>query len=870
MHNSFTGNVMPMLKIKANLNNRLEFAEEAITIAGGMLTVTGKDGVVFQTGTKEIENAFVEEGLGVCKLVIKTKGGTEKEISYFTKSHFKNFKKFADAINQYIVKNRTVKTSFETRERKAGGISTIYWLYGFMAKYKKMLIVGAVLSVVMIGLNLVPPYMLKILIDNVILSQTHSQQLFEELTIILLASYAASTAISGIQSYVLTKTGNQIVTELRSRLFRHAVKLSATDIDNVTPSRIQSRLISDAGNTQWLMTYGLSTVITNALTIIGIGVILFLLFPSLALYVLVPIPFIIFIIMDYNKRADVIYYKSWRRSADLITKINDVIPSYTIVKSANKENFEGGEFDSGLDKFYNSEIGISKMELKHWQPIGFLVSISTVIIWWIGGGSVIAGTLQLGIVTAFLAYMGMFYGPIQQISSWMPYIQQSVTSAERLREVFDSDDTGREPHGKELADINKDIKFQNVWFGYDPLFPIIKGANTTIKRGEITSIVGKSGAGKSTVAKLLLGLYSIDEGDIKFGNTSINSIDVGHLRGRISYVPQDSMFFDNTIAYNLMYFSKLDADPIRLIAATKAVEMYDEIMKFPLRYDNRIRSRGMSLSGGQRQRLAVARAILGDPDIVVLDEITANLDAINARKVNHSLLSLESDKTMVFVTHDFSEIINSDFVVVLEDGKVVEQGKPSKLIRRRGKLYKMFKYRLNTGSKSKPKLRRKSLESFVSDFVVEENALAIGDGERKSFVNITYKGRHMKRLIPKKPFPISNPKMIVFYGKHDKDLFVIRDYNNLAKESREVLERALEVNSFNPRVTSIRSVRITGDGLEWVLETDKGTMKFVTRNRQDIITTGDYTVLIDEFNTPLKIDTRDLDKQGIALLNDSI
>ena len=859
-----------MLRIKTNLNGKLELKEEQVSIADGKLTVSDSEKQVFSISTKEIEKAFVEEGLGIAKLVIKTKSGPEKEIAYFTKSKVKNFRKFADAINQYAIKNKTVRTTFEDKKQSEGGISTIQWLYGFADKHRRMLIVGVALSLITVGLNLIPPFLLKILIDNVILSPTHSNALFIELTFILVGSYAASTVVSTIQSYALNIAGNRIVTDLREKLFRKAVKLPAGDIDMITPSRIQSRLTSDTGNTQWLMTYGLTTVVTGVLTIVGIGVILFFLFPRLAIWVLLPIPFIIFLVTQYNKRAERAYHKNWRRSADLTTKINDVIPNYTIVKSATKEDFEGNEFGTGLNSFYNTQIEIQKMELSYWQPIGFLVAIATVIIWWIGGNLVIVGTLQLGVITAFLAYMGMFYSPIQQLSTLIPYIQESITSGERLREVFDSKDSGREPNGKRKANLDEDIKFQNVWFGYDPLFPIVKGINATIKRGQVTSIVGKSGAGKSTISKLLLGLYKIDSGEIKFGNVSLNQIDLNYLREHIAYVPQESTFFDNTIAYNISYFANKQLSPIDMIATSKAIEMHHEIMKFPLCYDNRIRGRGLSLSGGQRQRLAVARAILGDTNVIVLDEITSNLDAINARRVNNAILKLESDKTMIFVTHDMNEIMNSDYTIVMNEGEIVEQGKPSTLIKKRGKLYEMFKYKLTGKSNYKASIKKNTLQSFVKNYVVDEKKIKITESERKSFVEIKYGSKHLKRIIPKRPFPVSNPNFIIFYSKKDNDVFAIGDLNKLDEKSKQRLDQTLEVNNFSPKVIGIKKIQITGDGLEWDLKTDRGELDYNTKNRSDIVSRGHFVILIDEFNTPLKIDVRDLDQRSIDLLERSI
>jgi len=863
-----------MLRIKANLNGRLEFKEDTISIAKGMLTVSdSQNHEVFNIKTKDIEKAFVEEGVGICKLIVKTKDGKEKEVAYFTKSKVKNFRKFTDAINQYAIKNRMVNTTFEEKPKAQGSIGTLLWLYGYAQKHKKILIVGTIFSLIAVAVNLIPPYLLKVLIDNVLLSKTHSEQLFLSLTLILVASYAASAVVSTIQSYMLNMAGNRILKELRSKLFKHAVKLSATDIDSISVSRIQSRLISDAGYTQWLLANGLGIVITSVLTIVGIGVILFLLFPKLALYVLIPIPFIIAIIINYNKDSDRAYHRAWRRSSDLITKIDDAIPNYTVVKSATKEDFESEEFNRRLGKYYDTQIDINRMELTHWQPVGFLITISTVIIWWVGGNLVIVGTLQLGIVTAFLAYMALFFGPIQQLSTSMPFMQECITSAQRLREVFDSAEAPNEPRGTKKPDLTNDITFRKLWFGYDPLFPVIKGMDATIKRGKVTAVVGKSGAGKSTIAKLLLGLYKLDEGDIKFGGTSINNIDINYLRGHISYVPQDSSFFDNSVAYNISYFSRTgNIAPLDMIATTKAVEMHEEIMKLPLCYDNRIRGRGTSLSGGQRQRLAVARAILGNPDVVVLDEITSALDVINARKVNKAVLKLESDKTMVVVTHDFNEVVNADYVVVLDDGKVAEYGAPSKLLRKKGKLHEMFKYKLGSASMSRAKVKKNSLQSFVKGYVVSESKVSVSEGDRKSFVDVKYENKKAVRIVPKRPFPVSDSKFIIFYstGKHDRDIFAIEDYTKLDQKSREIPEGTLEVNGFNPRVIAIKAIRITGDGLVWDLVTDKGDMKFTTKNRQDIVTKDRYVILIDEFNTPLKIEMKDLDKSSVDVLEHSV
>ncbi len=860
--------VIYVISLKSDLDSELRIREETVSFGNGRFSVSG-EGDRISMPIKEIKEALVEEGVGIGKLVLNLNNGKELEAVYFTKPMVKSYRKFADALNYCIRTGKEPDVKFEENKKAIGGIHTLRWLYGFSSKHKNIVILGIVLSLVMVGLNLVPPYLLKVLIDNVILSQTHSIALFEELTIVLIASYALSTVVSSLQSYVLNVSGNRIVRELKGRLFGHAVRLHAKEIDNITASRIQSRLISDTDRTQWLMTYGISTLITNALTILGIGAILFLLFPALAVYVLLPIPLIIAIIAVYNKRSDKAYHQQWRRFSDLITKIDDVIPNYAVVKSSAKEDYEENRFRKGLDNFYVSQIGVNSMELKYWQPVAFLVSLITVAIWWIGGNLVIVGTIQLGVVTAFLAYLGMFYSPIQQLSSIMPYIQSALTSGERLREVFDSDIALDNKRGK-AADLTKDIRFENVWFGYDSLFPVVKGINVEFRHGKITAVVGKSGAGKSTIARLLLGLYMPDNGSIRFGGTEISKIDIKHLRSRIAYVPQESTFFDNTISYNMSYSAE-DADRMHIIAAAKAVEMHEEIMKLPLSYDNRIRGRGLSLSGGQRQRLAIARAMLSNADIVVLDEITSSLDVINSRKVNRAVLKLQKEKTIISITHDVNEITNSDYAVVLKDGIVAEQGRTAGLIRKGGELKKMFKYKLE----ERVKRQRETgvdLFDYLGGIMTQENAVAIGEGKRKSFVNISVNGRTYKDVMPKRPFPVSDPRIVLFYyGKEEpKEVLALSDYTKLDGKSTKVLNNALEISNYNPKVVKIESIRVTGDGLDWKLVTSKGEMSVLTKNRSDVLDRGAHVILIDEYNTPLKISLADLDKDSIKRLKETI
>ena len=857
-----------MISIKTDLDNEISLKEETVIADGKNLTVRNASKVLYTIKSRSIDHAYVEPGLGICKLVIKTKDGKEHEVAYFTKKREENFQRFATAINEYISKGKDIKINFEEIKRKpAGGVSTVIWLYGLTSKHKRLLAIGAFISLLVVLVNLVPPYLLNILIDNVILSGTHSQTLFLDLTAVLAASYGASALLGIAQSYLLNLAGNKIVTDLRSKLFGHSIRLPPSFIEKTTTSRIISRLINDVSNTQWLMTFGIPTLITNFLTIIGIGAVLFTLYSSLAIYVLIPIPIIIILIVDYRRKARRKYHKNYRRNADMMSKMSDVIPNYSIVKAAANEGYESEVFSGVLDNYYNSQMDVLGLNFVRWPAVGFFTAITTVAIWWVGGNLVLSGSLELGVITAFIAYMGMFYGPINQLGNIIPLVQQSITSGDRIKEILDVPERLGDKHEHMSGHLrkNSEIRFSNVWFGYEALLPVVKDVSTVIPQNKITTIVGKSGSGKTTLAKLIMRFYDPNGGVIMLGGHDINSMDLAEYRKRIAYVPQDAVFFDDSIIYNVSYYSKEKVDPLLAIAACKATAIHDDIMRLPLAYDTIIGERGVSLSGGQRQKVAIARAIITNPDIVVLDEITSNLDATSAKDVDKAILGLLKGRTAVWVTHNADEVISSDNVLLMERGSLAEHGTPTELFSKKGKASELFKGKKPKKVQANPK----GIAEYL-DNMAEESGVSIEKGKRESFVDVASHTGSFKNLRPKRPFPISHPNAVAFYNEDGDEKLIIRNMNLLDTESIIVLTRAMLLNNYSPKVTGIKRMLITGDGIEWRLETSAGELKVLTVSRRNVIAKDDHVILIDEYNTPYEISLKELDKKSRRILDSTV
>ncbi len=853
-------------ELKTDLDHNLNLKEEHVIVSGGKLTVLEGKREIDSRRLDQIEKAHVESGFGINKLLLKMKQGEELEFCYFTKARSANFGKLAEGINDYFSKGRTTKLAFQKEKtERILRVHTLFWLYAFGRKYRATLLFGLAISLIVALVNLVPPYLLSVLIDSVILAQSPSPSLFPLIIAALFGSYATAMLLSMLQSLLLNGTGFKIITDMRNKLFAHVVKLPPTFIDNMSTGRIISRLIGDAGNTQWLMVQGLPTVVTNSLTLLGIGIILFVMFPALAVYVLVPVPFVIWLIFRYNRKADTMYFRNWRRSADMTSAISDTVPNYAIVKAASKERAESEKFQATTGKYFSSQMDLTKLNL-NWQIIGFSTSLATLMIWWVGGHLVIGGVLQLGVVTAFIAYLSMFYGPINNLGDTIPFVLQSITSGQRLREILDQEVPALKHRAQHMEKPKGDIKFSNVAFEYTHPFPTIKGVNIKIKHGSKAVLVGKSGSGKTTLAKLLLRMYELNDGKITIGGKDIAKFGLDYLRHGIAYVPQEAVLFDESVAYNVGYYSPTEPDPLEIMLVCADASIHNEVMRMPLRYDTTIGERGYALSGGQRQRLSIARGMLTDPNIVVLDEVTSNLDAINASEVEGTMSHFTKHRTSISITHDAKEIMGADYVVVMDNGMVIEQGAPKELLKKKGKLSKLMRTKAH---RSKREFERPSTNK-VARFIASASHIKVSKGSRPSLINVSYKHSDFKDLMPTLPFPITHPNIVVFNDKEGKPMLLTNDTQKLPGEQYEILNATLNVTNFKLKILQITKVTINGDGIDWFVKTDRGKKKVTTGYRRSIRDLGRKFVLQDYEGSVFEADRGDLDERSNMLIDNAI
>ena len=834
--------------------------------------------VLARIEVKEITKATVEEGVGIGRLVIQTKSGDVQEVAFFTKRKINQFRGLASAINEHMSGAAITNTPDQEGTSKEDRASTLGWLLNFMRPYRRKLLFGVFFSILLAGFSLVPPYLLQILIDSVLLVHTPSQGLFLTLTLVLLGSFGAIMVLTVLQGYFLNTLGQRVVNDLRGRVYLHAISLPSSFIERMTTGRILSRLTTDVGNTQWLMVWGLPTLTVNVLTLLGIGIILFVLDAGLAVFVLIPVPFIIYALMRYRKGSFMVYHRNWRRSADVTAMIADTVPAYQVVKSFAREDREGRRLSDNLDRLYNAQVDAVKMNLLYWPALGFLTSLATIAIWWVGGNQVLVGGVKLGIVTAFVAYLALFYTPINNLSNIVPFIQQGITSGDRLREIIDSEPEVQNKKGAlRPPDLGGEIAFDKVWFGYEPFNPVIKDFNLVIPRGQRIAIVGRSGSGKTSVSKLLMRFYDVNEGAVRIGGTDVRDIELNFLRSKIAYVPQEVILFDNTVSHNVAYgvpdLEGAAAGPLQVLQACKAAGIHREIMGLQLAYDTNLGEKGSTLSGGQRQRISLAWAIIKSPDIFILDEATSDLDVLSEREIYRRMLKLAEGKTTLLVTHNMYEAMSVDRVLVMSSGRVVEQGVPKDLLAMGGQFTSMFK---EFNGENPFQFESDFSKTDLGDVSVRLSATPPGDlkvkgSPRASEIDVIDGERSWSNLTARRPFPLSDPQIIILQNREGDEVLTIADSSRLEPNSRTALEKAARANSFILKVLEIQKVVVRGDELDWHVRVDGGqTMVVNTRGRRNVVVMDGKVILIDPHDNVSEVDLKQVNKRSLRLINRTV
>ncbi|MSQ77339.1 MAG: ABC transporter ATP-binding protein [Nitrospiraceae bacterium] len=533
------------------------------------------------------------------------------------------------------------------------------------------------------ALDLVPPWLIKIVIDDVI--QAHRPELLGWAVAGLIGAYALKNVFISLRIRLNNTLEQRVVCDLRNQVFAALQRLSISYFENRSSGEIMSRVTNDTEHMERIFVDGLEGMLTASLTLAGITVMLFVLNWKLALLSLIPIPVLVLSATAFTGRVHRYYHDIRRHAAELNAYLHDALSGIRETMGFNRQAYEQARFDARSRRYSDSNLDAMRLWSFYSPGMMFVGSIGTVLILWYGTGEVTRGVLTIGELVMFLSYLALFYVPVNQIHSVNHMLQHALAGSERVFEILDarSEVQDRPGAAAPAGRLGGAVRFDGISFAYRPDVPVLQSLTLVVRPGERIALVGPSGAGKSTLLKLLMRLYDVQSGAILLDRYDLRDLSLAFLRSQIGFVQQEPFLFNGTVKENIAY-GDLDADQAGIEDAARAARAHEFIDELPDGYDTWIGERGVKLSVGQKQRVSIARVLLKNPPLVVFDEATSNIDTETEVKIREALDNLTRGRTTFIIAHRLSTLRNVDRIVVMDRGRIVEQGVHQELLVRGG------------------------------------------------------------------------------------------------------------------------------------------------------------------------------------------
>ena len=547
--------------------------------------------------------------------------------------------------------------------------------------------------------NLLQPVPIKIVLDNVLQSKPLGARLNQlitatagedKLAILLFAALAALAiaALGALSSYaeslITTKVGQWVMHDLRQTVYSHIQRLSLSFHDQARTGDLITRVTGDIDAIQSFITSGMLGALINSLTLIGMVSVMFYLNWQFTLIALSVAPVLFVVVYRFTRRIKKASRKLREKESEIVSVIEEVFSSIRVVKAFSREDYEQRRFAEQSLESVEAALSARKLKATLSPLVEMIVAAGTCLVLWFGARMALDGSLSAGSLILFIMYLGKMYKPMQELSKMTDAYAKAAVGYERIREVLETErDVKNLPGARPAPGFKGQIEFENVSFSYDPESPILKSLSFKIEPGQTAALVGPTGSGKTTIISLIPRFYDPTSGIVKIDGQDVRSFKQKSVRRQISFVLQETLLFHGTIWHNIAY-GKPDATRAEILHAAELANAHEFIEKMPEGYDTMVGERGVTLSGGQRQRIAIARAVIRNSPILILDEPSSGLDAASEELVFEALDRLMKGKTSLVIAHRLSTIRTADIIFVVKDGSTVESGSHEELLKSGG------------------------------------------------------------------------------------------------------------------------------------------------------------------------------------------
>jgi ATP-binding cassette, subfamily B, multidrug efflux pump len=559
----------------------------------------------------------------------------------------------------------------EDEEPRALDIRIILRLAIFIKPYWRSMVVAFLLMVVTAGLGLATPYLVKIAVDEHIVNGNLAG--LDRIALLTAAAFVVLYLASAAQQYLLSRTGQDVLADMRSALVQHLQDIHLGYHDTHIIGVTLSRVFSDVGVINDLLSQGLINIASDILTLIGIVVVMVSMSPRLALLTFSVVPLMIGATMVYARFAKQAYRETRAAVAEVVGDLAEDLAGMRVIQAFAQEDATQERFDQVNRSNRDAHVRAMSLSFTFMPVVRFLGILATAIVLWFGGRAVAGDALTLGVMIAFLSYVTTFFQPIRELSELYTTMQTAMAGGERVLELLDTQPGVPEAgDAREMPQVEGRVELRDVTFAYRENEPILRKVNLTIEPGQTVALVGPTGAGKTSISNLIARFYDVTEGAVLIDDIDVRTVAQRSLRLQMGIVPQDPFLFSGTIADNIR-FGDPDASDAQVIAAARLANVDDFIRQTPDGYQTQIQEGGVNFSLGQRQLLCIARAVLADPRILILDEATSSVDTMTEALIQDALDRLLAGRTAIVIAHRLSTIRNADFICVVQDGEIVEQ-----------------------------------------------------------------------------------------------------------------------------------------------------------------------------------------------------